>query len=240
MSEILEAGEVTLGELAVTALREHDLALSAGVSMVDHAISAGEALLAAKARCAPGQWLAWLAANFSVGEGTAQTYMRIARHKDRVRAAMTLTEAREYLTGIDGAARGPARRYPDWMREAAADMVEQGRSRTEIASELGVSTTSIRWWTDAGAVERNRSLRVARDRAQAAERDRRARASLERAARAAGTAMSQLYADAERMQDVIGRAHSETSDSAVRAALARAGEHYRRMRDEIVKALGAS
>lgn len=45
---------------------------------------------------------------------------------------------------------------------------------------------------------------------------------------------------AERMQDVLGRAHSESTDPEGRRALSVAGEHYRKMRDEIVRALGVS
>lgn len=50
--------------------------------------------------------------------------------------------------------------------------------------------------------------------------------------------ISRLYADSEKMQDLLGQAHREATDKAQREALANAGSHYRAMRDEIVKAMG--
>ena len=44
----------------------------------------------------------------------------------------------------------------------------------------------------------------------------------------------------QRMQDVLAQAQRETQDSEAREALSRAGVHYRKMRDEIVRALGIS
>lgn len=62
--------------------------------------------------------------------------------------------------------------------------------------------------------------------------------AIKRAVRKAGGAMAELYASTERMQDVLGQAHREATDSEARVALSLAGEHYRAMRDEIVRALG--
>jgi len=44
----------------------------------------------------------------------------------------------------------------------------------------------------------------------------------------------------ESFQDVLGQAHREEDDREAREAWARAGEHYRKMRDEIVRALGVA
>jgi hypothetical protein len=56
--------------------------------------------------------------------------------------------------------------------------------------------------------------------------------------RKAGAGLAEAYAMAERMQDVIGQAEREAGTREARAALREAGAHYRRMRDEIVRALG--
>jgi hypothetical protein len=61
-----------------------------------------------------------------------------------------------------------------------------------------------------------------------------------RAARKAGGALAEAYAVAERMQDTIAQAHREATDREAREALALAGEHHRKMRDQIVRALGVS
>jgi hypothetical protein len=58
------------------------------------------------------------------------------------------------------------------------------------------------------------------------------------ALRKAGVAIAEAYTSAERMQDLIGQAHREAEDLEIRRHLALAGEHYRAMRDEIVKAAG--
>jgi hypothetical protein len=68
-----------LATLAAAINQEHRLcegALRAGLA---HAVRAGELLMQAKALCAHGAWLPWLAANFEGSERTAQAYMRVAR-----------------------------------------------------------------------------------------------------------------------------------------------------------------
>jgi hypothetical protein len=72
----------SLDELAATANHEHARVLEAGVSMVEHAIKAGEALIAAKGLLPFGAWNQWLDAKFEAGcKATARNYMRIARHR---------------------------------------------------------------------------------------------------------------------------------------------------------------
>jgi hypothetical protein len=63
-NEVLAPDDVRLTEFAGRANNEHRLALAAGQSMVEHAISAGEALEAARALIPYGGWMNWLAANF--------------------------------------------------------------------------------------------------------------------------------------------------------------------------------
>lgn len=66
----------------------------------------------------------------------------------------------------------------------------------------------------------------------------RERTKIRRALRTASKPLADAYAMAERMQDVLGQAHREATDRQAREHLARAGQHYRAMRDEIVHALG--
>lgn len=89
---------------------------------------------------------------------------------------------------------------------------------------------SVKQYSTRKARRRSVELRAAREQAKAAE--------IKRAVRKAGAATAEAWAMAERFQDVIAQAQDETQDSEARAALSRAGEHYRKMRDEIVKALG--
>lgn len=64
--------------------------------------------------------------------------------------------------------------------------------------------------------------------------------AIKRAVRKHGGARAEAYAMAERMQDVLAQAQRETEDRDARRALSEAGVHYRRMRDEIVRALGVA
>ncbi len=54
-----------------------------------------------------------------------------------------------------------------------------------------------------------------------------------------GAAISELCAMAEKMQDLLAQAHDEITGTEERAALSRAGESNRKMRDEFVRALRA-
>ena len=67
-----------LPELASLANQFHIKVEDAGRSMLKYAWSAGQALLAAKARVKHGDWLPWLSANFQGSERTAQLYLKIA------------------------------------------------------------------------------------------------------------------------------------------------------------------
>lgn len=72
-------------DYADVANREHALARSAGESMIEHAIAAGEALMAAKRQVPHGEWLPWLEANFDGSVDMAERYMKVAANSARVR-----------------------------------------------------------------------------------------------------------------------------------------------------------
>ena len=71
-------------DLAVVANQEHALARQSGESMIEHALRAGDALVAAKAQLQHGEWLPWLEANFDGSERIAQMYMSVASNPKRV------------------------------------------------------------------------------------------------------------------------------------------------------------
>jgi hypothetical protein len=92
----------TLDDLAAVARAEHDAFERDARSAIAHAIRAGEALTAAKAKVAHGEWLPWLEANFPATRRTASNYMALAAngkrvaHLDTVRAGLAeLTSPRE-------------------------------------------------------------------------------------------------------------------------------------------------
>ncbi len=84
-------GALSLPELAAEANRHHQCALDAGTAMIEHAREAGEHLLAAKSKCAHGEWGAWLDKNCEFSERTAQRYMRVAQRWPELETAAKTT-----------------------------------------------------------------------------------------------------------------------------------------------------
>src|SRR6266498_1251367 len=72
-------GSNSLADLAARINAAHESVAGALKSGIEHAIVAGEALIEAKAKVPHGEWLAWLKANCTVSERSAQAYMRVAR-----------------------------------------------------------------------------------------------------------------------------------------------------------------
>jgi hypothetical protein len=66
---------------------EHELALSAAASALEHARRCGQLLAQAKEQLPHGAWAGWLADNFPASERMAQNYMRIAARWDELAAA---------------------------------------------------------------------------------------------------------------------------------------------------------
>jgi len=97
----------TLDDLAARIRAEHEAFISTLRSSLEHAISAGEMLIEAKARLKHGQWLPWL--KDVMPERTASHYMRLARSKNEignvadlsVRGAVKLLTARVEDTEVD-------------------------------------------------------------------------------------------------------------------------------------------
>ena len=246
--EVLKPGQRSLRELADEANREHGLVVETGASMVEHAFKAGLALHEAERQCPPGQWTDWLRANFAASPATGRLYMRLADHRESIRAAGVdgIGEARAYLTrvGVPERRNGVKTRFPQWMQDEAVRMKRSGMSGAGIARELGVSTGTILRWTDPQQYAREQAAHseaAKRKRAAArALREQERQQAIKRAVRKAGAATQEAWAMAERMQDVLAQAHRETEDREARRALSEAGVHYRKMRDEIVRALGVS
>jgi ParB-like nuclease family protein/DUF3102 family protein len=69
----------TVSDLAAEIQAEHDRALEAAHSAVEHAARCGELLLQAKDQAAHGEWQAWVAKHCTFSLRTAQGYMRLAR-----------------------------------------------------------------------------------------------------------------------------------------------------------------
>jgi Protein of unknown function (DUF3102) len=73
----------TLTQLKATANRNHKAVMASGTAMLDHAVEAGNALVAAKGLVKHGEWTPWLRENFNGSDRTAQVYMQVARNPQR-------------------------------------------------------------------------------------------------------------------------------------------------------------
>lgn len=242
---VVPPSEPTLRELAETVDREYGLTVEAATNALSHALNVGEALLAAEAICrTPYDLECWRRDHTKLSRGTARNYMRLAEYRELVLSGLerpSIGGAMKYLAGLGVPHRG---RHSGETREEALRLRSEGMPRDEVSGLLGVGVETLRFWEDPrryahykeAARERNRQR--AEEKEQRLEQERREKAR--RAARKAGVAQAKAYADAERFQDTLGQAHSEATEREAREAWARAGEHYRKMRDEIVRALGVS
>jgi Protein of unknown function (DUF3102) len=70
---------LALLDLAQAIDREHQAAIGATRTAIEHAVTCGKLLVQAKGTLPHGEWLYWLEANTSVSTRTAQVYMRLAR-----------------------------------------------------------------------------------------------------------------------------------------------------------------
>jgi hypothetical protein len=248
-TEVLAVGEQTLAELAATINHEHHAGSQRLAQTLEHWVRAGEALLTARDRCSLGDWKAWLATNVDVSYTHACAYMRVARYAD------TLRELDEPVTSVQGAV-ALIRQLPratsplEGSRTLTKDQVEEakelraaGLAWGAIAELLGfryADHKTVQYALDPNARQRARaSSKRLRD-AHAALQQQRREQEFKRAVRRAGAATAEAWSMAERMQDVLAQAQRETNDRDARRALSEASVHYRKMRDEIVRALGVS
>jgi len=227
-----------LPALAETARREHELAVQAGESMLLHAIRAGEALLEARAQVEQGRWGRWLEDNFTATSQTAVVYMRIARGRDVVLASGVKTQA-DAVKLVPALPNGLQNRRPGAEDEEAEarEMRRNGANLRQIAEHFGINYQTAQAWTIPGWRDRrNQRLREERRLARQARQRKATKAAL----RKAGAAMAELYANCERLQDVLAQARREAANTEAGTSLAAAEEHYREMRDLVALALGAS
>ena len=92
-----------LNALAATVRAAHAGVTLTATNLVEHALAAGDALIAGKAAAGHGNWLSWLRQDCDLGERQAQKYMTIARGQGVLEANptrgadLTLTAALKLL-----------------------------------------------------------------------------------------------------------------------------------------------
>lgn len=88
-SNDLAAAPATLSDaqLAESITFYHQACVAAAGEAVDHAMHVGDLLFELKGRCKHGEWLPWLNTNCNLSIRTAQTYMRLAKNREKIEAA---------------------------------------------------------------------------------------------------------------------------------------------------------
>jgi len=122
----------TLATLAESINAEHDAALQAARSAIEHARRCGQLLIDAKAKIGHGDFLAWIKANCRVGDRQARNYMRLAEHWDRI---VGKTEPGSDLT-IKRALRLIGKREPTFT-DLDKQIKAAGDEAAEIVHKLG-------------------------------------------------------------------------------------------------------
>lgn len=167
--------------------------------------------------------------------------MRLARYREVIASAevRTVGEASALLAHQPRAL--PPFAVPQSVRDDAVRLVTtEGVRITDAARLLGISQSAVR-----EALEPGYGARTKERHEERAQRRRQERAAEEArlakiAAGRAGAAAAEAYALAERLQDALGKAHSDAVDRQIRSDFAMAGIHYRKMRDAIVRAVLAA
>lgn len=234
----------TLEELASIANREHSLAELAAQTVLQHAIAAGEALIAAREIVPPGEWSRWLDQNFQATQSVAYGYIRVATHKENIPEGTTgVKPALAVLSGYPQA-RGPfmvEREQPEKRAEAIRMHNESDLSSQEIARRLNERPGTVwRWLNPAAAARKQRASETKRRKAAKALREQEREREIKRAVRKAGAALAEAYSMAERMGAVLDQAVNEAADEEAHEALTEAIRYRNKMRDQIVRALGVS
>lgn len=134
-----EMSTSTLTELAQRANEAATECEKASVSALQHAFDCGEALIAAKAKVAHGQWERWLRDHFLYSERHARRFMDLAAYRTRVSDSPSLREALADLSRLrlDGSLADP-------REEEAYSMLLSGVSAVAINQKLGLCKRRVK------------------------------------------------------------------------------------------------
>ncbi len=248
-SEVLEAGQRTLSELASEANREHDAGCVAATDALRHWIAAGERLIEARERC-EGSWGEWVDASFSGSRATAGAFIRLATYRAHLEAKDEITnvnQALKYLRGLpESAPRGPRGGFTSAdadgsLAPEARRLLDAGAPQQEVAALLGVSETTVWRWRDPTRAKAKRAQEARRRRARAkrdSEIER--RQARDAAMKKVGGSVADAYSMIRRTAQAVDRAHKDATDREVGAALSAALSKLHHAEDEIVRALGVA
>ena len=148
----IQSAQQDLDALAHT-IRIADLGVDRAVAnMVEHALTAGDALIQAKAKAGHGNWLRYLKEQCDLSEDKAERYMRVARDRDVVEAnsahVRNLSLA-EVLRLIDAEKRKSQPQAPGGPKAPKTAKIAKAPDRLNSLA-----------WSDASPTERTNFLRA--------------------------------------------------------------------------------
>lgn len=233
-----EHEQLTLDDLAAEINREAQNIMGSARERIDAAIRIGERLLSAQQLVssaghmdAAPSWYDWLG-TVNVHRTTAYRYMRLAKHADEVRAG----EFDGIDPAIESLSAGRKARRSNIEREEMVRMAsQQGMTIEQIAESLGVSKSTVWYWTS----DKNRKRRGSQRRATHA---RQRVASMRREAKvlskSIGGSIDNAYGLLRRTEQQVDRVLSrKTVPRDARIALRRALGHLHAAEDEIARAM---
>jgi hypothetical protein len=228
--EVVDKHELELREHSETIRREHEQVVAHGLAVIEHAIRAGDALIAAKAIIPPGQFRDWMDREV-LSVPMCRAYMRIARHKDIVQFQQpaTISMALQLLRGAD-----TIDEIPGSVQAEVRRMRSAGATWREITEELGVSEKRARRiWDPEGA------KRLARDQQRSTIKARIERRTAERMAlsKKAGGGYSDGYSQLRRLMQLIDGLARTAPEQEVRKNMTLAMSSMNTVEDHFVRAM---
>jgi len=133
-----------LTALAATIRTAHQGVMRAATNLVEHALTAGDALIVAKAATGHGKWLPWLKTNCDLSERQAQKYMAIARGRSELKANPT--------RGADLSLAAILRSLPSSKAPQPAGQAPRRKTSSMTRHD------ALEWWQTAPLPDRQRFL----------------------------------------------------------------------------------
>lgn len=241
MTDVVD-GRPSLSDLADRATAEYRLAGESAVSVVEHAIVCGEALLQAQARVPDGKWGVWCQENVAEIDFTTVTrFCRLATYRAQIEQGefSTIRQAMGYLRTLSIPPRptGPKRVLVKLDVDEARKLHKQGMSYVHIGEVFGVSHQHVALQLDPERRKRKKALDRQRAKERRAQRDALIAQERHEAVRKRGGSASDAYALLRRAALAIDKAISETEDVSERTKLTAALGLAHKAEDEIVRAL---
>lgn len=243
--------ESTLEELAEIANRETELAegaeadaRAAVLSAIEHHLTAGKALRAAKDHPdMEGRWESWVEASCVCSLSHANNLIRLAVLELAVRKhsdfeTLTLREALRRTRGL-AAVSGPRVKYDDGVRAVVRQLHNDGWTPAQVEEHTGVTRDTVKRWTDRDYAKRKRANQVRHEQ----DRQRGAALRYERhlvsAVRREGKDVAKAFAAVRTALQALSRAEAQADNPQHRRLLDESQRDLYRCVDKIGRLLGA-